>query len=1019
MLNHINNLGIHVTPEDKQRWNTAAEKSSGKDIDIDEYSTTEEVKQLIKDYVDNQRFITDIPECYETEKEVLLLLKTTLGNYTRSEDLDETLAQYTTLAALNEFEQSIHKYLEQFKQDVLEDTKYVTAMQFSDVSRDLTLTQSDGTTLSVNIPGGGGGSSVSAYLMMEAIAYCNVSSDVTPVTPEGGSYNFNTYILTPPHDPTVGSTVVWANSQNGMIVDSTHSIYISKRVFSNDPDAPTTSWSQPLLYSGSIQTETTNVQVYSTEVAKVFTVYCEGTVQKITDPVSGEVSYRSVPPSNVSHAPEGGTYDRANDTLSSNPHTYGVPSEYWTLNRPVIPSTWTDPDTEQSEDPVTFSKACYFSIGTVKSDNSLEWSAPSIYGIDYVIQASNLKFIAINYSVLASKITLSTDDLAVVAEHVELKEEQLSIIAQYVSIDAPFTQFRGEVQATSFTVAKDNAYYEEVTNPETQETSVVKKTDIDQKLFQIALNKEGQTTHDSESDDDDVLMLIYNPGVLTGHSAGTEEHGQGQKGELTGNNVEFIINPKRISYNRFLSYYCHTDTEYWIDNNDALVEHSLGKRSSQNPSYIYETHGNGTARSFSLDNCLWDTFPESVYLDKIQNTPIVLPDPKTYRGATIKGTIDTSFTLRNNNGNGESSYEGFHPEINIVSGGGTENVNICSNNTQAIECVVNDQLCNLYNMYRSGNHPYTPQTGGTVYIPWNTIYMSGLPRIEITSNSAFQFVRINAYSDQELIEKGILDIRNDGIVSLDRNFYKDWASVAYNIITDDPSVPSYSTYEQRQLCRTATPFDVADWYDDGSSRVDYVLWKSHMNVVYDGNQDDKQTPVTLTNKLTILPSPTGIYKIAHGMPLTFDAVAVETQLKNVPMEINGGNVADVDGEFYYWDIKTQDFHVYYDIDYDTTIGGQTNTNVNSIVPILPIMNIVDISDFLAHGPAEDAQVRCYQSGIAVTQLQSFLKLVVDLYDFNFKDNTADAMDTNRSLRTLFSNMNIHDDSTSYTHVIDE
>ena len=184
-----------------------------------------------------------------------------------------------------------------------------------------------------------------------------------------------------------------------------------------------------------------------------------------------------------------------------------------------------------------------------------------------------------------------------------------------------------------------------------------------------------------------------------------------------------------------------------------------------------------------------------------------------------------------------------------------------------------------------------------------------------------------------MIEKDILDIRNDGIVSLDRNFYKDWASVAYNIITDSSSEPSYSTYKQRQLCRTATPFDVADWYNDGSSRVDYALWKRHMNVVYDGNQDDKQVPVTLTNKLTILPSPTGIYKIAHGMPLTFNAVAVETQLKNVPMEINGDVSANVDGEFYYWDIKTQDFHVYYDIDYDATFGGQTNTNVNSIVPI--------------------------------------------------------------------------------------
>ena len=83
------------------------------------------------------------------------------------------------------------------------------------------------------------------------------------------------------------------------------------------------------------------------------------------------------------------------------------------------------------------------------------------------------------------------------------------------------------------------------------------------------------------------------------------------------------------------------------------------------------------------------------------------------------------------------------------------------------------------------------------------------------------------------------------------------------------------------------------------------------------------------------------------------------------------------------------------------------------------MNIDDISDFLAYGPTEDAQVRCYQSGIAVTQLQSFLKLVVDLYDFNFKDGAADAMDVNKSLRTLFNNMNVHYGSTPYTIVINE
>ena len=80
---------------------------------------------------------------------------------------------------------------------------------------------------------------------------------------------------------------------------------------------------------------------------------------------------------------------------------------------------------------------------------------------------------------LANNITLESDDLAIVAQHVTLVDKQLDIIAQQVSVDAAFTTFRGDISATSFSVFKDNAYYEEVTDPETQVTSVVKKTDVD------------------------------------------------------------------------------------------------------------------------------------------------------------------------------------------------------------------------------------------------------------------------------------------------------------------------------------------------------------------------------------------------------------------------------------------------------------------------------------------------------------------------------------------------------------
>ena len=41
--------------------------------------------------------------------------------------------------------------------------------------------------------------------------------------------------------------------------------------------------------------------------------------------------------------------------------------------------------------------------------------------------------------------------------------------------------------------------------------------------------------YDPTSADDDVLMLFYNPGVLTEHETGTEENGGGSKGTLTDN----------------------------------------------------------------------------------------------------------------------------------------------------------------------------------------------------------------------------------------------------------------------------------------------------------------------------------------------------------------------------------------------------------------------------------------------------------------------------------------------------
>lgn len=65
------------------------------------------------------------------------------------------------------------------------------------------LTRSDGEILSVEIPGGGGGGgdTPTSYMQYNASAYVNVTNGISVNTPIGGSYDFNTYLLIPPHDP--------------------------------------------------------------------------------------------------------------------------------------------------------------------------------------------------------------------------------------------------------------------------------------------------------------------------------------------------------------------------------------------------------------------------------------------------------------------------------------------------------------------------------------------------------------------------------------------------------------------------------------------------------------------------------------------------------------------------------------------------------------------------------------------------------------------------------------------------
>ena len=943
ILNHIKNLDIHVTLEDKQRWNNAAQKSSGKDIDIDKYSTTEEVKRLIKDYVDNKGFITDIPEYYETEEEVLLLLDTTLQDYTKREVLDEILIQYMPLAQFQEFEQQLYQYLQQLKEDILENSKHVTQLAFNEDTRMFHLTQSDGEILSVEIPGGGGGGgdTPASYMQYNASAYVNVTNGTSVNTPIGGSYDFNTYSLIPPHDPhDTSGTITWKGSMSGMTVDENHSIYVSNRTFNSDPNAPTTTWSSPILFSGSIKTETNTetYEYYSTEVSRVFIVYHTGEVKETQDPTTGKYSYKSTPPKEVYAAPQGGQYDKSQDQLTIMPHTRGYDSDLWSLTLPE-PGEYTIPNHNDNEQQQTITKSIYFSIGQV-SESSIEWSQPAIYGTDYVSIASNMKFIAIDYSLLAENITLTSADLNVVAKNVVLNQDQLRIIADSVNIDSSFTTFRGDVNATKFTVFKDNAYW----TKDSVSGKVLKNTDIDQKLFSIALNKQSNSVYDPTSADDDVLMLFYNPGVLTEHETGTEENGGGSRGTLTDNVLTYTVNPKYISQNRSISYSCALDVE---DN----------EQDSEFLSYFTDvtideyTAGSVLHKAPYVNNSIWGSFPIAALTREQESNTIVLPDPKINNGLIIKGKVNCNFKLNNTGPLLPQGYTG----------------NDCSNSDEALTQVAN-QIAVLYNIYYED-----ARRNGTTQVSWETVCENGLPRITIDTNSDFRFVQINGYDDDYIQRDPTLrDYLNRGILSLDQDFYNDFAQ-SVEIFFGENYFPLWAT--------TATYDRNADRYGESQA---FNSWSDHMHYIGKGTGESNNQVQYPSRGIFILPSCTGLWKIANGIPLEYTATAVKESLLNV----SDRNNIPWDCNVYYWKINTEDFIVYGSQEYLAGTGATCvrlvpfdEWKMSSVDNTITAMfndegDINEIRRLLQ----EDVQKLCYNTNIMIQRIDYLSYLLVHMND---------------------------------------
>ena len=99
-------------------------------------------------------------------------------------------------------------------------------------------------------------------------------------------------------------------------------------------------------------------------------------------------------------------------------------------------------------------------------------------------------------------------------------------------------------------------------------------------------------------------------------------------------------------------------------------------------------------------------------------------------------------------------------------------------------------------------------------------------------------------------------------------------------------------------------------YDRNGDRYDgshvFSSWSDHMYYIGKGTGESNNQVQYHSRGIFILPSCTGLWKIANGIPLEYTATAVKESLLNV----SDRHFSPWDCNVYYWKINTEDFIVY-------------------------------------------------------------------------------------------------------------
>lgn len=128
--------------------------------------------------------------------------------------------------------------------------------------------------------------------------------------------------------------------------------------------------------------------------------------------------------------------------------------------------------------------------------------------------------------------------------------------------------------------------------------------------------------------------------------------------------------------------------------------------------------------------------------------------------------------------------------------------------------------------------------------------------------------------------------------------------------------------------------NVATYYGDSdrySGQKAFGSWLNHMYYIGNGtNGSDNQIQYP-SRGIFILPSCTGLWKIANGIPLEYTATAVKESLLNAEDRY----FKPLDCNIYYWKINTEDFIIYGSQQHEleeTSSGTTTFTECVRLVP---------------------------------------------------------------------------------------